>query len=336
LHFRCTINLILNFSPEDIFTVTEEKFDEIALAIFRYQAANVPVYRDYCRAVKCIPQDVHNWEDIPFLPISFFKTHSVLAEGLVAKEIFESSGTTGAVSSRHYVADALLYTQSFNTTFTSFYGSVQDYVVLALLPSYLERGNSSLVYMVDSLIKQSGRMESGFYLHNHHELYAQLQHLKNRNAKVLLIGVTYALLDFSEAYKLDFPELMVMETGGMKGRRKEMVREEVHAQLKAAFGVQQIHSEYGMTELLSQAYSSGDGLFKTSAWMKIVLRDLYDPRQLLIGAQTGAVNVIDLANVFSCSFIETGDVARVQNDGCFEIVGRADHAELRGCNLMVS
>ena len=273
---------------------------------------------------------------IPFLPISIFKTHQVLADGKQAEVVFESSGTTGMISSKHHVADTVPYEQSFSLTFQRFYGSIQEYVVLALLPSYIERGNSSLVYMTEKLIHNSNQLESGFYLHNQEELYAKLLELKVQKQRVLLLGVTYALLDFSEKYSLDFPELIVMETGGMKGRRKEMVRQEVHAQLTDAFGVAKIHSEYGMTELLSQAYSKGDGLFLSPPWMKIVLRDLYDPKQILAVEQVGAVNVIDLANIYSCAFIETSDIARVHRDETFEIIGRADQAELRGCNLMVS
>lgn len=326
----------MEFSAQQIFSVQQDTFEALALQIFRYQAANVSVYRDYCSAIGCLPEQIKRVDEIPFLPIAFFKTHQVLLEGKQAQVVFESSGTTGAISSKHYVADRLIYEQSFLASFQQFYGDVTQYVVLALLPSYLERGNSSLVYMAEKLIEQSGNVASGFYLHNQDELYTRLIELKAQEQKVLLLGVTYALLDFSEKYTIDFSELIVMETGGMKGRRKEMVREEVHAQLKTAFGVSAIHSEYGMTELLSQAYSKGDGIFVSPPWMKIVLRDLYDPKQILFGEQVGAVNVIDLANVYSCAFVETSDVARIHEDGTFEIVGRADQSELRGCNLMVN
>jgi phenylacetate-coenzyme A ligase PaaK-like adenylate-forming protein len=336
LHFSSSINPILDFSHHDIFSVTQDGFETLALKVFRFQYANVPVYHQFCDAIGCKSEQVKQLSQIPFLPISIFKTHQVLADGKQAEVVFESSGTTGMISSKHYVADTVPYEQSFSLTFQRFYGSIQEYVVLALLPSYIERGNSSLVYMTEKLIHNSNQLESGFYLHNQEELYAKLLELKVQKQRVLLLGVTYALLDFSEKYSLDFPELIVMETGGMKGRRKEMVRQEVHAQLTDAFGVAKIHSEYGMTELLSQAYSKGDGLFLSPPWMKIVLRDLYDPKQILAVEQVGAVNVIDLANIYSCAFIETSDIARVHRDETFEIIGRADQAELRGCNLMVS
>lgn len=320
---------------ELIFNVNERTFNEVALQVFDYQFNHVKIYHDFCKGLNRTPQQVKNYTDIPFLPIEFFKSNEVLAKGKKPALMFESSGTTGMVSSRHLVAEPKLYEESFLHTFKHHYGHPTDYVILALLPSYLERGNSSLVYMADYLIKASGRKESGFFLHNFNELHDTLLKMQAQQQKVLLLGVTYALLDFAEAFDIKFPELIIMETGGMKGRRQEMTRQEVHATLCASFGVSDIHSEYGMTELLSQGYSKGQGIFEAPpAWMKILLRDMYDPLHLLTEGNTGAVNVIDLANLYSCSFIATSDLGRMYNDDRFEILGRMDNAEMRGCNLM--
>lgn len=318
-----------------IFNVNETNFNEVALQVFSYQFYNVKIYRDFCEGIKRTPGSVKYYTDVPFLPIQFFKSHEVLAHGKQAALTFESSGTTGVVSSRHLVAEPRLYEESFERTFRQFYGEPGNYVILALLPSYLERGGSSLVYMADHLIKMSRRKESGFFLHNFSDLYVQLSKAKQEGQKVLLLGVTYALLDFAEQFDIKFPGLIIMETGGMKGRRKEMTRQEVHATLCAAFDVSKIHSEYGMTELLSQGYSKGDGIFDAPpAWMKIVLRDMYEPLHILTEGNTGALNVIDLANLYSCSFIATADMGKMYNDGRFEILGRMDNAEMRGCNLI--
>jgi phenylacetate-coenzyme A ligase PaaK-like adenylate-forming protein len=249
--------------------------------------------------------------------------------------IFDSSGTTGSVPSRHFVAEVSLYEESFMRGFQHFYGKPDDYVFLALLPSYLERGNSSLVYMADKFIRLSRKEESGFFLNEFERLHSLVLSLKERGQRTILLGVTFALLDFAEAFSLDFPELIVMETGGMKGRREELTRTEVHSRLCNSFGVKKIHSEYGMTELLSQAYSKGHGIFQTPSWMKILLRDVYDPLQLQKRNKNGAINVIDLANLYSCSFIATNDLGKMNEDGSFEITGRMDNAEIRGCNLMV-
>ena len=250
--------------------------------------------------------------------------------------IFESSGTTGVIPSRHYLADTGLYERSFLLAFQKFYGRHQEYAILALLPSYLERGNSSLVYMADKLIHLSGKKESGFFLNEFDKLARVLTDLKAKKQKTILLGVTYALLDFAETHAFQFPELIVMETGGMKGRREELTRVEVHQKLQQAFGIQQVHSEYGMTELLSQGYSKGRGVFFTPPWMKMLLRDIYDPSALVDNGTAGGVNIIDLANLYSCSFIATADLARMNDDGSFEILGRIDSAEIRGCNLMVA
>lgn len=320
---------------ELIFNVNERNFNEVALQVFDYQFNHVNIYHDFCKGIGRTPLQVKNYTEIPFLPIEFFKSNEVLARGKQAEVIFESSGTTGMVSSRHLVAEPKLYEESFVRTFKEHYGEPSEYVILALLPSYLERGGSSLVYMAKHLIDMSGRKESGFFLHNFNELHERLNMAKTCGQKVLLLGVTYALLDFAEQFDINFPELITMETGGMKGRREEMTRQEVHARLCAAFGVNTIHSEYGMTELLSQCYSKGHGIFEAPpAWMKILLRDMYDPLRIMIEGNTGAVNVIDLANLYSCSFIATSDMGKVYQDGTFEILGRMDNAEMRGCNLM--
>jgi phenylacetate-coenzyme A ligase PaaK-like adenylate-forming protein len=319
----------------DILSVTSENFEAKALQVFEFQYSNVTVYRQFCQLLKRTPVNVHALSEIPFLPVDFFKTHQVLAEGKNAEVVFESSRTTGSVSSKHFVADTNIYEQSFIHSFERFYGSINDFVILALLPSYLERGNSSLVYMARQMMALTEKADSGFFLNDFEKLRHLLIELKLRKQKTILLGVTFALLDFAEAHPLSFPELIVMETGGMKGRRKELTRAEVHQRLCAAFEVPNIHSEYGMTELLSQAYSKGRGVFNTPPWMKIVLRDVADPLTVSANTKTGAVNVIDLANIYSCSFIATGDMGRVNEDGSFEIAGRLDNVEIRGCNLMV-
>jgi phenylacetate-coenzyme A ligase PaaK-like adenylate-forming protein len=314
---------------------TDSDFNNHALSVFAFQAKNVAVYREYLEALNFDVKSVHHYSQIPFLPVSFFKTRSVIANGFHPQINFTSSGTTGMITSSHPVADVKLYEQSFNRAFELFYGPVHDYCVIALLPAYLEREGSSLVYMADHLIKQSKHPQSGFYLNQYQELANLLNELSARKQKTILIGVTFALLDICENYTFNFPELTVMETGGMKGRRKEMIREELHAVLCAGFGVMKIHSEYGMTELLSQAYSKGDGIFITPPWMKILLREVNDPFAKVGVNATGGVNVIDLANYYSCAFIATQDLGKQFEDGSFEILGRFDHSDLRGCNLLV-
>ena len=334
MHFYPHKYLRLNSLPDKIFSVTDSTFEEVALAVFRYQYEEVEIYRLYCDSLKRNPSSVNSLDTIPFLPIEFFKSHAVMAKDKSAQKVFESSGTTGQISSKHAVADLILYERSFEKCFGQFYGDVSEYVILALLPSYLERDNSSLVYMAKRLIEQSNQNASGFFLHDFEKLYDWLDVLKNGKRKVMLLGVTFGLLDFTDKYKIDFTDLIVMETGGMKGRRKELTREEVHMQLRTAFGVKHIHSEYGMTELLSLAYSQGNGVFNSPAWMKVLVRDMYDPLVLQKENTTGGVNVIDLANLYSCSFIATGDLGKAKPDGSFEILGRMDSAEIRGCNLM--
>jgi len=324
-------------NKQQVFSIkTEDEFTEAAMAIFQYQAKNCAVYREFIGGLQIDPHTINHVEDIPFLPIEFFKSHPVLSSPTPAEVTFTSSGTTGIVTSRHFVTDVGWYIESFRKAFNLFYGDIKNYTILALLPSYLEREGSSLIYMVDDLIRQSQNPDSGFFLYNHDELYHQLKKQQLAKKPTLLIGVTFALLDFLENYAINFPELIVMETGGMKGRRKEMIREELHEQLCKGFGVDAIHSEYGMTELLSQAYSSGNGIFNCPPWMKIITRDTNDPMSLLPGNKTGGVNIIDLANINSCSFLATQDVGKVYADGSFEVLGRFDHSDIRGCNLLIA
>lgn len=319
-----------------IFSISSPgQFEESCLKVFRHQAENCKIYREYISHLRIKPEDVKTAVEIPYLPISFFKTHEILSSKGAAEITFSSSGTTGMVQSRHLVTDLSIYEQSFTLAFEQFYGKIENTCFLALLPSYLERDGSSLIYMVDALIRDSKHPDSGYFLHNHEELHQKLNQQKASGQKTILIGVTYALLDFIEQYQLDFPELVVMETGGMKGKRKEMVREELHQLLQDGFSVSDIHSEYGMTELLSQAYSKGSGIFECPPWMKIHLRDTNDPLTLLSNNRNGGINVIDLANVNSCSFIATQDLGRLFPDGSFEVLGRFDNADIRGCNLLV-
>lgn len=317
-----------------IFSTNSVSFGQEALDIFNYQLNNNAVYRDFVQALGIRTQDVREVKDIPFLPVRFFKTHPVVTGDFSPEAVFESSGTTGMVSSRHLVRDVKLYEESFSRGFSVFYGDITDYCVIGLLPSYLERGHSSLVYMVDRLISQSGNPESGFYLDEYAKLASVLQSLEERGQPVLLIGVSFALLDFAELYPMTLKHTIIMETGGMKGRRKELIRQELHAILKSAFNQSSIHSEYGMTELLSQAYSKGDGVYRCPPWMKVLLRDDEDPLHVMYTG-TGVVNVIDLTNIHSCSFIATDDAGKVYSDGSFEILGRTDGSDMRGCSLLV-
>lgn len=318
-----------------IFDVTDQTFEEVALDLFHYQAANNPIYKKYIELIKRDKSSVSKLEDIPFLPISLFKTHEVLVEGVNPEIIFSSSGTTGMATSKHLVVSVDLYERSFLNSFNLFYGDPKDYCFLALLPSYLERQDSSLVYMANKLIRLSKYSQSGFFLDNKDQLINVLAELKKENHPTILLGVTFALLDLAQKYEIDLSNTIIMETGGMKGRGQEMVRGQVHKILKNSFGVETIHSEYGMTELLSQAYSKGEGIFETPPWMRIVIRDPYDPFSLLPRNRSGAINIIDLANVYSCPFIQTDDLGVVNSNGTFEVQGRMDGSQIRGCNLMV-
>ncbi|HMM11518.1 MAG TPA: acyltransferase [Bacteroidales bacterium] len=319
-----------------LFNTDPGGFEALALEVFRFQYAHCDIYNQWCRQLGVRLSQVSSLEQIPFLPVEFFRTHKVLSLRQEAELVFSSSGTTSAMTSRHWVADPNLYETSYLNAFRLFYGMPEDYVILALLPSYLERGGSSLVYMADGLIRLSGRPESGFYLNNLKSLDEMLHSLKDGSTPTLLLGVTYALLDMADAYPVNFPELIVMETGGMKGRRKELVRRQVHEQLMEGFGVSAIHSEYGMTELLSQAYSKGEGLFSCPPWMRILVRDMNDPFSYVPEGRSGGINIIDLANLYSCAFISTQDIGRLHRDGRFEVLGRFDNSQLRGCNLMIS
>ncbi|RAJ18121.1 LuxE/PaaK family acyltransferase [Olleya aquimaris] len=324
------------FKTDDIFSISSEaEFLDLALKVFRFQFENNRVYRSFCDLLYVNPSDVKHVNEIPFLPIQFFKTHQVLSSQNNIETTFTSSGTTGQITSKHHVTELKIYETSFKKGFNHFYGNIQDYTVLALLPNYLEREGSSLVYMVNQLIKESNKPESGFYLNNLDELTETLIQLNKKNEKVLLIGVTFALLDLIESHTFNLNNIIIMETGGMKGRRKELIREELHKLLKQGFGVNTIHSEYGMTELLSQAYSKGHGVFKCPPWMTILTRDTEDALTVFNTPKTGGVNVIDLANVNSCSFIATQDLGRLLPNNQFEIIGRFDNSDIRGCNLMV-
>lgn len=331
---------------DKVLAVSEPGFETLALGLFHFQYGNNPVYKQYVDTIRVRPDTVQSLLQIPFLPIRFFKTHSIASTAFEPAVIFESSGTTGSINSRHLVKDTDLYKKSFVKSFELFYGPVKDWCIIGLLPSYLERPNSSLVFMVKELMSLSGHTDSGFYLDEFEKLFFVLNELEAKQQKTLLIGVTFGLLDFAEIYsskanKKPLQHTVLMETGGMKGRRKEMVREEVHDMLKKSFGVSQIHSEYGMTELLSQAYSNANGIFKCPPWMKIAVRDEEDPFDIrvpqfqTVAPLRGAINVIDLANIYSCCFIATDDAGKLYPDGSFEVLGRMDNSDLRGCSLMM-
>lgn len=319
-----------------VFNIQDQSdFKTCALQVFRHQFKNNAIYRSFCDLLYIHSSDVKEVEEIPFLPIQFFKSHAVLSSTQAVQETFTSSGTTGSSVSKHMVTDLSWYTKSYTKGFEHFYGPIEEYTVLGLLPNYLERDGSSLIYMVDDFIKKSNKPASGFYLNNLTELSKTLIALDKKGEKVLLIGVTFALLDLIERQQFKLQNTIIMETGGMKGRRKEIIRNELHEILCAGLGVSKIHSEYGMTELLSQGYSSGDGVFDCPPWMKILARDTEDALTMVGTNKTGGLNVIDLANYNSCSFIATQDLGKVDNNGRFEVLGRFDHSDIRGCNLMV-
>ncbi|MBU7569431.1 MAG: acyl transferase [Flavobacterium sp.] len=323
-------------AASDIFSISNNKqFEKIALKVFRFQYDNNSVYREFCQFLNVEKQQVKSLQQIPFLPIQFFKSHEVLSSTEKIQETFTSSGTTGMSTSRHFVTDTTLYEESYRKGFAQFYGNIENYAVLALLPSYLEREGSSLIYMVDDLIKLSNHPESGFYLNNYDDLIQKLLQLDEAGENIILIGVTYALLDLIEKQQFHLKDTIIMETGGMKGKRKEMIREELHELLCKGFGVNAIHSEYGMTELLSQAYSLGNGIFECPNWMQVLIRDTEDALSYVENGKTGGINVIDLANINSCSFIATQDLGKKQPNNSFEVLGRFDNSDIRGCNLMV-
>lgn len=323
---------LLNFVDKIFEVNSENEFNELALSVFQYQYENIPIYNTYIKSRKISLNQIQHYAEIPFLPIQFFKSHKIIPRNSSATTTFLSSGTTNQERSKHYVHNLDIYKRSFTTGFQNVYGDMKDQIILALLPSYQEQGNSSLIYMVDQLINDSN--EQSGYLEPNSELTIQKIHdLKDK--KVLLIGVSYALLDLIENF--DLPRLKnwnIMETGGMKGRKRELVREELHQILQKGFGTENIHSEYGMTELLSQAYSTQSGKFKYPPWMKFLIRELEDPFTYCPYEKTGGVNIIDLANLYSCSFIETQDLGRMHKNGTVSILGRFDQAEIRGCNLL--
>ena len=325
----------MRIAAENIFNITNDSFEESALEVFRFQYENNKVYQAFCNGIRRTPEQVNSIYTIPFLPVEFFKTHRIVSVNTNPEVVFTSSGTTGSITSKHEVTDLAVYDRSLKEGFQFAYGNPEEWTFLFLLPGYMDREGSSLVYMAEKLRLMSASKSSGFYLRNHEELNEQLLLLRNTNQKVMLLGVTYALLDHAEKFPIQFPQLTVMETGGMKGKRKEMTREELHSVLAPAFGVNAIHSEYGMTELLSQAYSKGHGIYSCPPWMKIQIRETHDPFSIAATGKTGGINIIDLANINSCSFISTSDLGKVHSDGKFEVLGRFDHSDLRGCNLMV-
>jgi Acyl-protein synthetase, LuxE len=326
----------MNFD-EKIFEVTNQSFNSLCIEVFNFQYQNNTIYQQYCNVLGILPKNIATIEQIPFLPIAFFKTHQVKTTSFIEQAIFESSGTTQTINSKHFIKDMELYKRSYTNSFTQFYGPAKEWCIIGLLPSYLEKGNSSLVMMVDDLIKQTNNKNSGFYLYDTEKLYNILIENEAKKQPTLLIGVTYALLDFAEKYKMNLRYTTVMETGGMKGRREEISRQEVHTILQKELGVTHIHSEYGMTELLSQAYSKKEGLFYCPNWMKVLLREEDDPFELVATTtthKTGLINVIDLANLYSCSFIATDDIGKLNTNRSFEVLGRKDNSDLRGCSLL--
>lgn len=314
-------------------------FSELAIEAFRYQWRENAVYRRYAEALGTAVEQVDSVEKIPFLPIGFFKTEKVVSGHFIPQETFLSSGTTGMTQSRHYVRRLDTYRRSFTASWDYHYGPINGTTVLALLPSYLEREGSSLITMAEGFIQDSRESESGFYLYQHEELHEKIRRLAHEHKKILLLGVSFALLDFIEKYPMKLPaDAIVMETGGMKGRRREMIRQELHSLLCEGFGVERIHSEYSMTELLSQAYSKGEGLYTAPPWMRIVLRDTTDPLAILPEScgKRGGINIVDLANIDSCCFIATEDLGAVHSNGTFEVLGRFSGSDIRGCNLLVA
>ena len=321
-----------NWKTEIFKNHTENSFTDLALEIFKFQACKNSVYKEYLTHLGVDINKVNKLEKIPYLPIELFKSHEVICEPN-SREISYTSSGTGGLQSNHIIHDNRIYEESFIKGFEYFYGSIEEFTILALLPSYLERSGSSLIYMCEKLIQLSGKKESGFYLNEHEKLYNTLQKLEQQKQKTLVIGVSFGLLDLVEKHNLNLQHTVIMETGGMKGRRKEMIREELHEILRQGFSQTKIHSEYGMTELLSQAYSKGNSLFECPPWMKASCRDTNDP--LSNNKTRGGLNIIDLANIYSCSFIATQDLGKIHPNGNFEVLGRFDSSDIRGCNLMV-
>ncbi len=315
---------------------SDSEFNKLAISVFQFQYNNNSVYKSFVDSLKIKPESVLHIKHIPFLPIEFFKTKNIICGEIKPDAIcFSSSGTTGQITSKHHVNSISTYEKSFTKGFQFFYGDIENYCVLALLPSYLEREGSSLVYMANQLIKDSHHPLSGFYLHNLDDLVETISELKTQNQKTILLGVSYALLDLADKNIQLNENFIVMETGGMKGKREEITKEALHNTLKENFKINTIHSEYGMTELLSQSYSVNNGIYKPVNWKRILVRDVNDPFSYVALGKTGGINVIDLANIYSCSFIETKDLGKLHSDHSFEIVGRFDISDLRGCNLLI-
>lgn len=321
-------------NADKIFNVDDKNFEQITFEVFQFQYINNNIYKSYCDLLKKTPSNIGDISGIPFLPISFFKSHSVMCTKKYDK-VFHSSGTTNENLSKHYVSDIHIYEQSFLKNFIDNYGDPKDYVILGLLPNYMENENSSLIYMVNNLIELSESNDSGFFLKEYDFIIEKMKSLARENKKIILVGVSYALLDLTESKNLNFENTIIIETGGMKGRRREMIKKELHETLKERTGLKKIHSEYGMTELLSQAYSKGDGIFSCPNWMRVFIRDINDPNFLYSNNKSGGINIIDLANINSCSFIATEDMGSLHKNGNFEIMGRIDHTDTRGCNLLV-
>ena len=314
----------------------KEEFNELSLDIFKYQFVNNIIYKEYITALGIAPASVKSPDEIPFLPVSFFKNRKILTGTNSTETVFESSGTTGQTTSSHYISDLSLYEESFVNGFKYFFGDPLDYLIAALLPSYAGRENSSLIYMMNSLIQKSRFPESGFYNDDPLKLISTLEKIKTDRTKGILFGVSFALLDLAEKFHPDLSGLIVIETGGMKGRRQEITRKELHSILMSELNIDKIHSEYGMTELLSQAWSKGDGLFYCPPWMKVFIRDPQDPLFIFNKTgRTGGINIIDLANINSCSFLAVNDLGKLYDNGSFEVLGRLDNSDIRGCNLLV-
>ena len=324
----------MNKIIDKIFNIkSEEDFKKICFEIFKYQVDYNPIYSSYCEII-LKGKNPNKLTDIPFLPISFFKEEQIICQGQKIEEIFLSSGTTGN-QSKHLVSDLSIYKTSFRKSFELFYGDITDYCILSLLPNYREREGSSLIYMVDDFIKNSKHPDSGFYLNDHKKLTQTLIELENKNQKTILFGVSYALLDLAVQFPQKLNNTIIIETGGTKGNRKEILKEELHESLKSCFKTKTIHSEYGMTELLSQSYSKGNGIFKSPPWKKVLIRDINDPLSFVDNNITGGINIIDLSNIYSCPFIATQDLGKKYNDDSFSIIGRYDNSDVRGCNLLV-
>ena len=319
---------------DKIFNIQNEiEFEKLALDMFDYQIKTNKVYADYATLILKGLKPINIYE-IPFLPIHFFKTEQIICKGRAVEEIFLSSGTTGD-QSKHLVSDITLYQKSYLKSFELFYKAISEYCILSLLPNYREREDSSLIYMVDDLIFKSNHTQSGFYLNNYEALSSILQELEEKGQKTILFGVSYALLELAEQFPQSLKNTIIIETGGTKGKTKDIIKEELHMRLKSAFSLGKIHSEYGMTELLSQSYSKGDGIFKSPSWKKVLIRDINDPLSIIGDNKTGGINIIDLANIYSCPFIATEDLGKTFNDGSFSVLGRFNNADIRGCNLLI-